>query len=144
MKIMKNNERVWLWGIIGFLLGIVVTVFFAANAVNNRMTGMMRMMGIRTEMAQEKKENGMMREQKMGADMSMKEMMEAIEGKTDDDFDKAFIRGMIVHHQGAIDMANVAKKDARHDEIKNLADDIISAQTKEINMMQEWQKNWGY
>lgn len=51
---------------------------------------------------------------------------------------------MIVHHQGAVEMANEAKVNASHDEMKKLSDDIISAQTKEIEMMQGWQTQWKY
>jgi uncharacterized protein (DUF305 family) len=76
--------------------------------------------------------------------MTMTEMSDSLKGKTGDDFDKAFITGMIEHHQGAIDMANLAKANAGHDEIKKMADDIVAAQSKEINMMRTWQKDWGY
>jgi uncharacterized protein (DUF305 family) len=44
---------------------------------------------------------------------------------------------MIIHHQRAIDMAKVTKHNANHEEIKNLADDIISSQTKEISLMED-------
>jgi uncharacterized protein (DUF305 family) len=77
-------------------------------------------------------------------DMSMSEMARNLQGKTGDDFDKAFISGMIAHHQGAIDMAKLAQKNAKHDEVKKIADDIISAQSKEIDMVQTWQGDWGY
>ena len=124
------------------MLGIVLTLLFARSVVDNNMTGMMRMMGIMQN-------QGMMeeREEMMGdhdGSMSMDGMIEALEGKTGDDFDKEFTSLMIEHHQGAIDMANLAKTNAKHQEIKDLADDIISAQTKEINLMQDWQKTWGY
>jgi uncharacterized protein (DUF305 family) len=76
--------------------------------------------------------------------MTMSQMSEDLKGKTGDDFDQAFISGMIGHHQGAINMANLAKENAKHDEIKKLADDILSAQSKEIDMMQTWQTDWGY
>jgi len=33
---------------------------------------------------------------------------------------------------------------AKHDEIKQMASDIISAQGKEVDMMKAWQKEWGY
>lgn len=81
---------------------------------------------------------------KHGRSMTMDDMNNTLLQKTGDDFDKAFISGMIEHHQGAIDMANQAKLNAKHDEIKTMADDIISAQSKEIEMMQKWQKDWGY
>lgn len=61
-----------------------------------------------------------------------------------DEFDKAFIKEMITHHEGAIDMAKLIESNAKHDELKQLGKDIISAQTKEIDMMQNWQTEWGY
>lgn len=61
-----------------------------------------------------------------------------------DDFDKAFIEEMIMHHQGAIDMAKLAGTNANHAEIKQLGQDIMSAQSNEIDMMQNWQAEWGY
>lgn len=61
-----------------------------------------------------------------------------------DEFDKAFIEEMIIHHQGAIEMAELTAKNAKHDEIKQLGQDIISAQSKEIDTMKSWQVDWGY
>jgi uncharacterized protein (DUF305 family) len=69
-------------------------------------------------------------------------MCNGLNNKTGDVFDKAFLSEMIAHHQGAIDMANAALKNAKHQEIKDLANAIISAQTKEINQMKEWQVTW--
>ena len=54
-------------------------------------------------------------------------MMEEVMGKTGDDFDRIFLQSMIVRHQGAIDMANTAKERAKHQELKDMADDIINA-----------------
>ncbi len=76
--------------------------------------------------------------------MSMDDMSEMLEGKTGDAFDKAFIEGMIPHHQGAIDMARAALKSAGHEEIKQMARAIIAAQQSEIDMMNGWLKDWGY
>jgi len=76
--------------------------------------------------------------------MSMDDMSAMLEGKTGDDFDEAFLQGMIPHHQGAIDMAVAAKASAKHDEIKRMADAIISAQQQEIDQMNQWMKDWGY
>lgn len=76
--------------------------------------------------------------------MSMGDMVTGLKGKTGDEFDKAFISGMIAHHEGAVDMAKLAAANAKHEEIKNLSADIISAQEKEINEMKQWQMVWGY
>ena len=79
-----------------------------------------------------------------GNDMaSMMAAMNAnLSGKTGDAFDQAFITEMIMHHEGAVSMAQLALTNAKHDEIKDLANAIIKAQTTEIDHMKSWQKNW--
>jgi uncharacterized protein (DUF305 family) len=57
-------------------------------------------------------------------------------------FDLLFIDSMIMHHQGAIDMAKEAQQKAEHPELKKMADDIIASQTSEIKQMQGWRKAW--
>src|ERR1044072_9693453 len=78
-------------------------------------------------------------ETKDGSKMSMSQMTDDLRGRTGDDFDKAFISSMIEHHQGAIDMAKLAKKNAKHDEVKDMSDDIVATQSAEIDMMKKWQ-----
>ena len=63
---------------------------------------------------------------------------------TGETYDRNFLANMMAHHQGAIDMASLAANNAKHQEIKNLADRIIIDQDKEIATMQNWQKAWGY
>ena len=49
--------------------------------------------------------------------------------------DERFIDAMIPHHQGAIDMAQVALERAEHPEILALAEEIVSAQETEIGQL---------
>ena len=49
--------------------------------------------------------------------------------------DERFIDAMVPHHQGAIDMAQVALGNAEHREVKELAGDIVSAQKAEIERL---------
>ncbi|MGF6172625.1 CopM family metallochaperone [Ensifer sp. 4252] len=58
----------------------------------------------------------------------------AFTGNTDADF----VRGMIAHHQGAIDMAKVELEYGKDDQLRKLAEDIIKAQEGEIEMMKNW------
>jgi uncharacterized protein (DUF305 family) len=57
-------------------------------------------------------------------------------------FDKAFIGAMIPHHQSAIEMAQVAYEKSKVPEIKELAKNIVSAQQREIEQMEQWRKEW--
>jgi uncharacterized protein (DUF305 family) len=57
-------------------------------------------------------------------------------------FDAQFIDGMIVHHRGAIDMANDALSKVEKPEIKTLAQAILKAQDAEIKQMKGWRKQW--
>ena len=124
-----------LYGVIGLLGGAIIAVFAATTAVNSNNQGMMQMMGMHTDSSSQSTDHG---------SMTMDEMASSLKGKTGDEFDKLFISEMIAHHQGAIDMAILAKDNAKHDEIKMLAEAILSAQSQEIDKMQTWQTDWGY
>jgi len=54
--------------------------------------------------------------------------------------DKDFLAGMIPHHQGAVDMAEVVLKYGKDPKVKKLAQDIIATQKQEIALMQAWLK----
>jgi uncharacterized protein (DUF305 family) len=77
-----------------------------------------------------------------GMHEAMSGMMMGLEGKTGAAFDQAFLSEMIMHHQGAVDMAELALTNAQHQEIKDLAKAIIAAQKKEIADMKAWQQAW--
>jgi uncharacterized protein (DUF305 family) len=57
-------------------------------------------------------------------------------------FDRAFIDAMIPHHQSAIEMSEVALENSDNPKIKKLAENIVSAQQKEIEQMKQWREEW--
>ena len=57
-------------------------------------------------------------------------------------FDKLFIEQMIPHHQMAVMMAQMLLRSTDRLEMKQLAENIISSQTREINQMREWYRAW--
>lgn len=101
-----------LYGVVGLLIGVIGTWAFANQAVNSHHPGMMNMRG-------------------MGQTSQMM-----------DNIDRHFIEQMIPHHQDAIAMGHLALEKAEHPEIKNLGQEIISAQSAEIDQMKSWYQNW--
>lgn len=58
--------------------------------------------------------------------------------------DVDFVRGMIAHHQGAIDMAKIELEYGKDAGLRALAEAIIAAQEAEIAQMKDWlAKNGG-
>jgi len=62
--------------------------------------------------------------------------------KTTPTFDKDFIEEMIVHHQMAVMMAQMLERTTKRSQMQQLAKDIIEGQTKEINSMRSWYRQW--
>lgn len=75
-----------------------------------------------------------------GMHMGGQEDVTALENAAD--FDKAFIEGMIPHHQLAIMMAQMLKSGTNRPEMLTLANNIIESQSEEITKMQGWYKSW--
>lgn len=112
-----NQRDPLLYGFIGVLIGAVVVWFLATNAVNNNQVGMMQMMGMRGGISQGVRQNA-------------------------NTLDAHFIEQMIPHHQDAITMSQLALTKAQKPEVKLLAQNIIDSQSKEIEQMKQWYKNW--
>jgi uncharacterized protein (DUF305 family) len=74
--------------------------------------------------------------------MQAMDMMNPQELGNREPFDKAFIDAMIPHHQSAIYMSQVAQEESKIPVIKQLAEDIVDAQKREIEQMKQWRKQW--
>ena len=77
------------------------------------------------------------------SDTAMTKMMYDMAVKPGGNVDEDFVRSMIPHHQGAIDMAKVALQHAKDEQIRKLATDVIREQEREIAEMQAWLKKNG-
>lgn len=135
----KINTNV-LYGIIGFLIGIILTGSFCL--MNNNKRDWDKKDYSNKMMMHKMPDGTMMKNVGMDMHSMMDGMMATLDGKTGDEFDKAFLSEMIVHHQGAVEMAQAVLDTSKKPELIKLANEIITAQTKEIKMMQDWQKAW--
>ncbi len=121
-----NINKSVLYGIIGLFVGVIITSGFFM--MNHHRGG------------DKKDYSHKMMMHKMPDGTMMDNM--GLEGKTGEEFDKAFLSEMIVHHQGAVEMAQMVLVTSKRPELTKLANEIITAQTKEITLMREWQKQW--
>ncbi|PKW25364.1 DUF305 domain-containing protein [Phycicoccus duodecadis] len=62
--------------------------------------------------------------------------LDALRGARGVDADRIFLRLMIAHHQGGVEMADAALAQARTREVRTLAGAIATAQTREITLME--------
>ncbi len=74
----------------------------------------------------------------VGYEAAMKKMHKDMMIKYTGNADVDFVRGMIPHHQGAIDMAKVVIANGKDPEIRKLAEGVVTAQEAEIKQMQDW------
>ncbi len=72
-------------------------------------------------------------DQMMGMEMSQDESVP---------FDLRFIDAMIPHHQTAIEMAQMALQQAEHEELRQMAQQIIDEQQREIDQLMQWRAAW--
>ena len=132
---MKNNTPLIV--VVSLLIGLGAGYVIRGEAVTVNKT---QMMGSKS--GGHMMPDGTMMGGSMTMESTMQNMMTNLKGKTGAEFDKAFLSEMIMHHEGAVVMAQAVLTTSKRPELLQLAKNIISAQTTEINMMSGWQKVW--
>lgn len=118
--------------------GVLIVVLIIVSALTGYVLGQGRTFTPAHEMA----DGSTMMDHSMGMHDQMEGMMASLSDKEGDALDEAFLKEMIVHHEGAVAMAGAILKSGKHPELKELAAAIVEAQTKEITQMKAWQKAW--
>lgn len=79
----------------------------------------------------------------MNMDSEMASMVHSLDSYTGNAFDQEFLKEMIVHHQGAVDMAQIVLKKSQNKDLIAFAQSIITNQSREIEQMKQWQSALG-
>ena len=144
---MENKNQTIIIGLLALIVGLIIGYFFGSNAMPHR--GFLS-----TDSMYEEMEEHM--DDEMGKHMygdeiidrdgammhAMDEMMLGFRGKTGEEYEEAFLRGMIVHHLGAVRMAEELLEHTERPELKAFAQDIIDVQSEEVGTMKEWLEAW--
>ncbi len=137
------QNRITLVAVGALLIGIIAGYIAAASSFSGgHMSGNGERHSKEHSPMHQMHTESMMDQDEAGMDGTMDAMTEALRGKTGDAFDAAFLSEMIVHHEGAVLMAELALTNANHPEVKELATAIIAAQNEEITSMRTWQTDW--
>jgi LPXTG-motif cell wall-anchored protein len=72
----------------------------------------------------------------------MKAAMDELAQKSGQDFEIAYINGIVQHHMEALEMAQAVQGDAPHQEVLDAAKSIINDQQKEIDDLTKWMSDW--
>jgi uncharacterized protein (DUF305 family) len=113
------NIKITLAFVGSLFLGILLGIYLSINSINNNRESIMQMMGYRTNNKTPQKSF-----------------------VTTSGIDRHFIEQMIPHHEGAIEMAEIALEKSQKNEVTSLANDIVKTQSKEISKMKQWYKDW--
>ena len=73
---------------------------------------------------------------------SMSGNTDILETIADADFDREFLEQMIPHHEMAVMMGRMLLASTERPEMQTLADQIITSQSQEIDMMRSWLASW--
>ncbi len=78
--------------------------------------------------------------------MSVKDTMDFMTGdlatKAGTEFDREYLKAMILNHQAEIAMAQLASVTSSHKEVKDMAKEIIAKQSAELKQLKAWQDAW--
>ncbi|MEX0931877.1 MAG: DUF305 domain-containing protein [Candidatus Paceibacterota bacterium] len=136
---MENKNQTIIIGLLALIIGLLLGYFFGMNNMPHRES-------LSNEPMHEEMEERMYGDEVIDGDgamiHAMDEMMLGFRGKTGEEYEEAFLRGMIVHHFGAVHMAEGLLEQTERPELRAFAQDIIDVQSEEIETMKGWLEDW--
>lgn len=121
--------------IIGLLVGYIIGDRTNSHPMPDRCAQMQEHAGEHMHSDSEMHDHGSM-------NAMMDGMMSNLESQTGEAYEQTWLQEMIIHHEGAVHMAEDLLKKTDRPELVQLSDEIIDAQSDEIEMMEEWLEAW--
>lgn len=138
---MNNNNQTIIIGLLTLIFGLILGYYLGNSTVNDTQG-----MHMSESMHGEMEDSHSYGEEIIDGDgamiHAMDEMMLGFRGKTGAEYEEAFLRGMIVHHIGAVEMAEGLLEETGRPELRTFAQDIINVQSQEIDTMKGWLEKW--
>ncbi len=136
---MENKNQIIIVGLLALIVGLLFGYFFGTNTMSPRNFS-------NGELMYEEMAEHMYNDEIVNNDGAMQhamdEMMLGFRGLEGEAYEEMFLRGMIVHHLGAISMAEDLLEQTNRSELIELANNIINSQTGEVEMMKMWLGTW--
>ena len=155
---MNNTSNTIIIGLLALIAGLLLGYFLSGNNMmyNSHMGDDSHMhtdgddhshgdvSALRGDMQEEMSEH--MYDELVANDGELQHMMDEMlligRGKTGEEFEQAWLRGMIVHHMGAVAMSEKLLEQTNRAELIELGEGIITNQQAEINQMKTWLEEW--
>ena len=136
---MENKNSALIIGLLALIVGLLFGYFFGTNTMPHR--GFFS-----NESMYEEMEEHMFGDEIVDGDGELMHMMDEMmligRGQTGDAYEEAWLRGMVVHHIGAIKMSENLLEQTDRPELIELANNIIESQSAEVDQMKDWLQTW--
>ena len=140
---MENKNQTIIIGLLALIVGLLLGYFFGANNMPHR--GFFSNESMYEEM-EEHMGGYEYNDEIVSGDGELMHMMDEMmligRGQTGDAYEEAWLRGMVVHHIGAIRMSEQLLKETDRPELIELANNIIESQSREVEQMKGWLNSW--
>jgi len=140
---MENKNQAVIIGLLALIVGLLLGYFFGANNMPHR--GFFGSESMSEEMEEHMGGYGY-DEEILNGDGELMHMMDEMmligRGKIGGAYEEAWLRGMIVHHIGAIRMSENLLEQTDRPELTQLANNIIESQSAEVDQMKSWLQTW--
>lgn len=138
---MEHKNKIIVIGLLALIVGLLLGYFFGINTMPHRGS-----LGSESLYQEQEMEGHMYEDEIIDNDGAMQhamdEMMLGFRGLEGEAYEEMFLREMIVHHIGAITMAEELLEHTDRPELRELAHTIIATQSSEVEMMRGWLEEW--